>query len=233
MKKLIVANWKMNPLSEKEAIRLAKACDLPRVTIAPPFVFLAALKKILKKARLGAQDAFFEKQGPYTGEISFGELNDFGVKDVIIGHSERRALGETDVLINKKIKALLETHFRVILCVGEPFSVRKKGLNAAKKFVAKQLLADLRGMKKFDNLTVAYEPIWAIGSGKNDDPKEAAQMADAIKSLIKTPVLYGGSVNAKNIRGFLRERSIDGALVGGASLKPAEFIKIVKAAAEY
>ncbi|KKU91209.1 MAG: triosephosphate isomerase [Candidatus Jorgensenbacteria bacterium GW2011_GWA1_48_11] len=240
MAKLIIANWKMNPMTESEALKLAKASDFSNVVVTPPFIFMNALKKTLKKAKLGAQNGFFEKRGPYTGEVSFSQLKAFGVRSIIIGHSESRALGETDDIINKKTGVSLREKFRTILCVGEPWIVRKKGFAAAENFVKKQLFTDLKGIQGLSNLVVAYEPIWAIGTGKNDDPEKTVRMAISIKEFLRSKfkirnpkLLYGGSVKAKNIQGFIREKTIDGVLVGGASLKPAEFIKIVKITAKY
>ncbi len=261
MKKLIVANWKMNPDSPARAVRLAKQIEagVPaskkiEVVIAPPFPFLEDVKKVIKKAKLGAQNMSDEKRGAHTGEVSANELKNLGVSYVILGHSERRALGETDEMINKKVIVAFQENVTVILCVGEPLSVRKKGIAAAKKFVADQLKKDLRGIEnwelparrsfgtggKIENLTIAYEPIWAISSvshGKSDTPEDAVEMITFIKSILHSPfsilhfrVLYGGSVNAQNAASFLCYNEIDGALVGGASLKPKEFIKIVNIA---
>ncbi len=241
MNKIIIANWKLNPLTEKDAVRLATASDVSGVVICPPFPFLEKVHGALKKAALGAQDIFWESSGAYTGEVSAPMLKNFGVSYVIIGHSERRALGETDSDINKKVKAALVAGLKVILCVGEPWAIKKKGLAAAKNFVAGQIKKDLAGLKSLvinhKSLTIAYEPIWAIGTGKNDKPENTAEMVKFIKKLLvsshksKVSVLYGGSVNAKNIADFLERGCVDGALVGGASLKPAEFKKIMKIAA--
>ena len=159
---------------------------------------------------------------------------------VIIGHSERRRwLHETDQMINKKVLAALRAKLKVILCVGEPLSVRKKGLQAAKNFVKNQLQKDLKNIynlkPKTHNLIIAYEPIWAIGTGKPDDPAETAEMSRFIKEYLKPKtynlkpkVLYGGSVTSLNIGRILEYNEIDGALVGGASLKANEFKKIIQ-----
>lgn len=259
-KKLIVANWKMNPVSLREAILLARAEDKKNVIICPPFPFLPAAGKTIKKASLGAQDVFWLNFGAYTGEISPLVLKKLNIEYAIVGHSERRTwLGETDGMINKKLLAALEAGLKVILCVGESNSVRRKGLVAAKRYVANQLREDLKGLKKIlhskffsprlihlrrnilnSHLIVAYEPVWAIGSGKSDKPADAVEMAKFIKSQASgfmsqesrakgttVRVLYGGSVNSKNINDFLRYKEIGGALVGGASIKGREFIKII------
>ncbi len=235
MSQLLVANWKMNPASESEAVKLARASDANNVVICPPFPFLRAIKQAIKKAALGAQDVFWENPpasgGAYTGEVSAKMLKGLGVRYTIIGHSERRRwLHETDEMINKKIQAVLKADLKAILCVGEPFSVRKKGLTAAKNFVKKQLKKDLRGVKS--KFIIAYEPIWAIGTGKPDNPRETAEMAKFIKNLSRARVLYGGSVTSLNIGRILEYNEIDGALVGGASLKAGEFKKIIKIASK-
>ena len=236
MSKLIVANWKLHPLSLKDALRIAKASDRKNAVICPPYPFLPAVGKVLKRAALGAQDVFWEETGPHTGEVSAAMLKAFGAKYVILGHSERRGLlGEPDWMIQKKVRAAQAAGLRVILCVGEPRHVRRKGISAAKKYVAKQLKHDLAGAS--GRVVVAYEPIWAIGTGVPDKPKESAEMAWFVKSfcraslgLPRVAVLYGGSVKAKNARRFLVHAEIDGALVGGASVKPSEFRPILRVA---
>ncbi len=135
MRKILIANWKMNPLSEREATKLARLSDFSGVVIAPPFPFLAAVGKSVKSAALGAQDVFFEKEGPYTGEVSPGMIKKLGVKYVIVGHSERRAAGESDDVIAKKAGAALAAGLKVVLCVGESRSVREKGISESKAFV--------------------------------------------------------------------------------------------------
>ena len=231
--KLIIGNWKSNPSTQKEAIKLALAEDYSGVVIVPPFTYLDVVGQNLKNASLGAQDVFWEDGGPYTGEISVSQLKSLKVSHVIIGHSERRALGETDDIINKKVKAVLASGMQVILCVGEHIETRKEGLSAAKDFIASQIKNDLKGVKSSDakRVVIAYEPIWAVGTGNADIPEEAAEICGYIKNLVKVShVIYGGSVNAKNAKEFLEQDDIDGALPGGASLKPKEFQKIVEAA---
>lgn len=243
MRKILIANWKMNPVSELEAIQLAKVSDAKGVVVCPPFIFLNQVRNVLKVADLGAQDVFWENPipgGAFTGEISVSMLKKAGVSHVIIGHSERRRhLRETDGMINKKFRAAIAFGLKVILCVGEPLAVRKQGLAAAKTFVRGQLLKDLestRNLKiRHSNFLVAYEPIWAIGTGKPDKPEESAAMAVFIKSILFSKfqisgsrVLYGGSVTSGNVDRILKYDEIDGALVGGASLKPKEFEKIIQ-----
>ncbi len=243
MPKLIAANWKENPRTEAQAAKLYRATVAAarkikgETVICPPFIFLekiAALHRRSKNRRvvIGAQDVFWKERGPFTSEVGPRMLKRLGVKYAIIGHSERRKwLHETDAMINKKVKLALADGLRVILCVGEPLAIRKKGINAAKKFVEGQLKKDLAGVTltgaKKKNLIVAYEPIWAIGTGRNDTPDDALHMARVIRRRTHTRVLYGGSVNGKNIGDYVQYKEIDGALVGGASTKPNEFKKIL------
>src|SRR3989344_1254787 len=169
-----------------------------------------------------------------TGEVSASQLKDLRVSHVIVGHSERRIhLGETDDVINKKIKIALDRDLKVVLCVGEPIQVRKLGIKSAKDFITDQIKNGLRGVKKSDakKVIIAYEPVWAVGTGTPDIPEEAAEICAYIKNLVSIErVVYGGSVNAKNAKEFLGQDDIDGALVGGASLNPKEFQKIVEIA---
>lgn len=231
----------MNPMTAQEAMQLARAEDKAGVVIAPPFPFLKEVGAVLKRAQLGAQDAFWIAKGAYTGEVSASQLKRIQVSHIIVGHSERRALGETDAMVNRKAKAILAEGLAAVFCIGEPWNIRRKGLSAAKRFVAAQLRAGLARVTSRDltakNLIIAYEPVWAIGTGKADVPSESAEMANFIKSFLKAKnpksgirVLYGGSVTAANATRFLKERMIDGALVGGASLAPKQFNAIVSAA---
>src|SRR3989344_1295398 len=216
-KKLIIANWKANPLSEAEAVLLARKTEAvarksakAEVVVVPPHIFLPWVKKALNKAKLGAQNMFWEGPGAYTGEITAAALKKLGTAYVIIGHSERRRLlGETDEMIAKKLKAALRSGLKPVLCVGESGKVRKRGFAAAGAYVTGQLLADTALIL-------------------------SARMALRIKAVLKkrlgiknTPVLYGGSVKEKNVAGFLARVEIGGALVGGASLSAREFNKIV------
>lgn len=229
MKKIIIANYKMNPLSASQAIKLAEAEDWPEVFMAPPPVFLLEVKKVLKRAGLAAQDvsALSDSVGPATGELSAAMLKKLGVRLVLIGHSERRALGETNEEISKKIKAVSAAGLKAVLCVGEPLNIRQKGLSAVKKFLAGQLKPVLSGKTETKNLYIAYEPIWAIGTGKACGAAAAAEIAAYLSSLAGAPVLYGGSVSAENAREFLSRPELSGLLVGGLSLKPKEFKKII------
>lgn len=239
MNKIIIANWKMNPETEKEAVRLARASDFRNVVIAPPFPFLSSVGKNISRASLGAQNVFFEKKGPYTGEVSPGMLKKIGVKYVIIGHSERRAAGESEDIIAKKTEAAIAAELNVVLCVGESQNVREEGISESKAFVRRQITSVLRRVQKLirekpHTLIVAYEPIWAIGSGKPALPEDASMMSDHIVSIFKKKffkapeVLYGGSIDARNAGYFLEKKSIGGLLVGGASLDGKEFATIAE-----
>jgi len=231
MKKLIIFNSKMNALDLSDWSENIKFNNAEFV-FCPPFVYLENFKnEKLKNLKLGAQNCFWENQGAYTGEISPIMLKNLGAEYVIIGHSERRNyLDETDEMINKKIKAALETGLKVILCVGEP----DKSM-FAKDFVKDQLEKDLKNIHNAS--IIAYEPVWAISAenGKSDAPDDALEMIKFIKQLLNTKyklqntrVVYGGSVDSKNIQNFLKYEEIDGALVGGASLKKDEVEKICK-----
>lgn len=242
----------MNPSSSKEAETLLRGVIhlssprfsiLPKVIILPPFLFLSNLKTIPLPQGffLGAQNVFWEDIGAFTGETSPLQLRSAGAKYVLIGHSERRGLGETDEMVAKKILSAVKNGLTPILCVGEDRSIRKKGLAAAKKFVGgeiKKALKNLPAAKADGEFLVVYEPVWAISSvsgGKSDSPDSAAEMLVFIKKTLgnrlkNLKILYGGSVNAKNAGEFLNRPDIDGALVGGASLRADEFAEIIKMA---
>ena len=249
MKKIIIANWKMNPVSSKDAVKLfegvkkgiqkAKNAD---IVICPSFIHLFALLKNKGRSRvfIGAEDTFWEHKGPFTGEISPVMLKDLGVTHVIIGHSERRRwLGETDEMVNKKIKAALKAGLIPIICVGE----REREIEGEiPEIVEEQLRSALKGLRRgqFKNGIIAYEPVWAIGTGVPETPDNATKAAIFIRKIVKSVlgkntaekvrIIYGGSVNATNSASFIaREiRGMEGMLVGGASLDANEFIKIVK-----
>lgn len=245
MKPLIVANWKMNPDSPGRAEALAKKIESrmsggkTEVVVAPPYPFLESVRKVLKKARLGAQDVFWADVGPYTGEVSWHQLKHMRVSHVIIGHSERRIhLGESDGVINKKLNAALKGGLTAILCVGE----RERQEKEISPVVGEQLRAALVGIKKshLKNLVVAYEPVWAISTmtgARPDTPDNAFRASVYIRKVISdlfgqntgknVHIIYGGSVTSRNIAGFLKEGKMQGALVGGASLDPEEFGKVI------
>jgi len=236
-KPIIAANWKMNPATIQEAKQLfnsvkrgIKNIKNVEIVICPPFVYLSAIKPFSHKTiKLGAQDLFWEEKGAFTGEISPLMLKNLGCEYVIIGHSERRKLGETDEMINKKIKAASRAKLKPILCIGETEEERKQGKTfQVLKNQFKKALNNLT-IKQFSNLTIAYEPVWAIGTGNPCLPSEAKKVLLFLKKNLKnTPVIYGGSVNSANARQYIKEANFDGLLPGGASLNPKEFIKIVK-----
>lgn len=248
-KKLIIANWKMNPLTLREAQRIfdsscsaADAADNVDLVIAPPFIYLNDLINYCNEESFGAQDVCWEdptKGGAYTGEVSATMLKKMGVGYVIIGHSERRQyLQEADALIGKKLAATINAGMTAVLCVGEPNEVHKKGMSAVKQYIRKQLDGAFKGMKftvlQSKKLVVAYEPIWAIGTGAPPTVEDAGEVIDFIRMILdagysikQARILYGGSVNSKNIKGFLQRQGIDGALVGGASVNPKEFSKMI------
>ena len=239
MKKIIIANWKMN-LSLKESLDLAKKLALKsknlknEIAVCPDYLSLAPVAAILKKTEisLGAQDCAITDFGAYTGEVSPLNLKNLGLKYVILGHSERREhLHENSGIINNKIKAALNNKLIPVLCVGEKLIEKEAG--HAREVIADQLRRALsKIVLKSNNFIIAYEPIWAIGTGKAILPNEAEEIHQFIKvqanKILKksVAVIYGGSVNEKNAASFAAQKNIDGFLVGGASLKAAEFINI-------
>ena len=251
MRKLLAFNWKENPKSQAEALKLFKATleaanEAVDLVVCPPFIYLEEMVGVFKGSKkkehvaIGAQDVFWEEWGPYTSEVGPKMLKSLDVRYVILGHSERRKwLHETDAMINKKIKLALRDKLKIILCVGEPLSVRSKGVPSAQRFIKDQLAKDLSALPKLKlrntGIVIAYEPIWAIGTGRSDKPSDAAAMADFIRKAVarqcgikNARVLYGGSVNGGNIADFVQLREVDGALVGGASLKANEVERMVK-----
>jgi len=237
----------------KSAVELAKGvvqkCGalLSKVDICvcPPFVYLSAVKQALGSSNisLGAQDVYFEPKGAFTGEISCQMLKEAGCKNVIIGHSERRhVLGETDELINKKLIAAIDAGLLPIFCVGELLQQRKAG--QTEQIVKEQVQKGMRGVtiEKAKVITIAYEPVWAIGTGVNATPQQAQEVHLMIRQLItamynnnfaeQIRIQYGGSVKPDNASEIMTQQDVDGFLVGGASLKADDFAAIVKAAAE-
>ncbi len=243
----IAGNWKMYK-TNAEATALASSLVSAlasetgkKIMVAPPFTALHAVKAALRGSRilLGAQNACAELEGAHTGEISLRMLKDAGVSIVILGHSERRHVyGETDPLINRKVKLALSEGFEVILCVGETLAEREGGVT--EKVVETQTRAGLGGVVSGDlgRVTIAYEPVWAIGTGQNATPKDADAVHVTIRRLIAglygadaaaaMTIQYGGSVKPDNIRDLMKMENIDGALVGGASLKAETFLPIVQ-----
>ncbi|MBZ0186698.1 MAG: triose-phosphate isomerase [Candidatus Obscuribacterales bacterium] len=253
-KTIIAGNWKMNKTAS-EARELATAiaqglkgkADLPEVVICPPFTGLEAVAQALKggPAAVGAQNMDYRDEGAFTGEISALMLKDLGVKYVIIGHSERRQFfGETNATVNLRLKAALKHKLIPIVCVGESSDEREEGLTDS--VVRRQVAAALADLSDGDveSLVVAYEPVWAIGTGKTCKAEEANRVTALIRATINEyfignnkvgdaiPILYGGSVNTSNVEEQLAKSDIDGSLVGGASLTAADFLSLIEEGAK-
>jgi triosephosphate isomerase len=249
-KKVIAGNWKMNNdltetqnLISKLSNGLSKEkinCD---VIVCPPFTSLMEASSLLKNTtiKLGAQNMFYEDSGAYTGEISASMLKSVGCEYVILGHSERRTFFyDTNEVINKKIKKALESGLKPIFCIGETLEQREK--NVTIEVIKQQLTIGLGDISEnsLSNIIVAYEPVWAIGTGRNATPEQAEDVHKYIRSWIKEKyssnvaenlvIQYGGSVKPDNAKELLSQKDIDGALVGGACLKAESFIYIIKAA---
>lgn len=249
-KKIISGNWKMN-LSPNEAEKFLKEL-IPALQIAKsevvlcvPFVDIAVAKELTKgtNIKVGAQNCHFEEAGAFTGEISANMLKSVSVDYVILGHSERRAyFAETDEMINKKVKSAVKQNLKVILCVGETLDQRES--NTTNDIIKKQIFTALQGIEKNDlkNIIIAYEPVWAIGTGKTATSGLAEEVCKYIRDIIRNlydlaisdgvVILYGGSMNAKNAKDLLSQKDIDGGLIGGSSLKIADFSEIVNIADE-
>lgn len=239
--KYVIANWKAYVTTEKAARAICgktKTKKNTRVVLAPPFVFLPLVKDARARGiSLGAQDVFWEQNGPYTGEVTTQMMKDMGVTHVIVGHSERREhMGETDAMVNKKVQAALRAGLIAIVCVGER---ERDDPKAVPSLVGDQVRAALAGVsrQKLDHIIVAYEPIWAIGTGVADTPNDALSAAlyirQAAAELFGTQnaralrVVYGGSVNPENVAQFVHQEGIDGVLIGKASAAGDSFAKIL------
>ena len=251
-KTIIVANWKMNPQTLKEAESLfdsvkegIKNSERVEVVICPPFTYLPALLKNPKALIIGAQNSFWEDSGAFTGEISPLMLKSLGCQYVILGHSERRKyFSEKDEEVNQKIKAVVSADLKPILCIGESQGEREKG--DTQNVLERQLRKALYDIpsQSFQNseFLIAYEPIWAIGTGKACSSEEAEKVAVFIRKTLtdlcdketaeEVPILYGGSANSQNAQSYIKEVNLRGLLVGGASLKAEEFIKIIEIVVE-
>ena len=250
-KSFVAGNWKMNTDSHsgvKLAEDVVSGCEDTAgskvdVAVCPPFVYLQQVANTLSSSRvaLGAQDVYFEQKGAFTGEISSAMLKDVGCTYVICGHSERRhVIGETDELINKKVHAAILGGLLPILCVGELLEERKA--NKTAEVVTRQLKKGLAGIspEKMLAVTIAYEPVWAIGTGLTATPQQAQEVHALIRGLLaqmynkkiasETRVQYGGSAKPDNAGELMGQEDVDGLLVGGASLKAEDFVAIVKAA---
>lgn len=250
MKKVIIANWKMHPTSAREAVALIRAITngvrkcvrRVDVVLAPSLPFLSLARKH-SSLKIAAQDLFWEnppKGGAYTGEVSARQLRSVGATFVIVGHSERRALGETNDMVQKKLKTALKAGLWTTLCVGE--HERKKD-TAFPNVIKEELHEGLRNISKslFRRLIIAYEPIWAVGTRRAATPQDVFEMTILIrrelmrmigkKRALAIPILYGGSVDEKNAAFFMKEGRVDGLLVGGTSLRPRSFIAMIESIA--
>ena len=249
-KPFIAGNWKMNTDSHS-SVALAKAIvsgsqqlagERAKILLCPPFVYIPAVVHAVSASRVavGAQDMYFEQKGAFTGEISAAMLKDIGCSYVLCGHSERRhVIGEPDELINKKVSAAISGGLLPILCVGELIEERKA--NKTTEVVTRQIKKGLAGLgeAKMSAVTIAYEPVWAIGTGLTATPEQAQEVHALIRKLLaelyskdlaeNIHILYGGSVKPDNAGELMRQKDIDGLLVGGASLKADDFLEIIRA----
>ena len=248
-KTIIAGNWKMNKTATetkkfaeelKAILPKAKWCD---VVVCVPYVNIPTALRVFKDMRvsIGAENVYYEKSGAFTGEVSADMLKDLGVKYVIIGHSERRQyFGETDIIVNKKVHAALEAGLHPIICVGESLEQREMGVTM--DLIALQVKAALSGVsaEKVRKCVIAYEPVWAIGTGKTATAEQAAEVCTFIRTTVRhlygariarsITIQYGGSMKGSNAAELLAQPDIDGGLIGGAALKPAEFVEIINAA---
>src|SRR6266849_5197733 len=251
-KKIVAANWKMN-MTQAESARFVQSLllDLGDITdvevvILPPFTAIATVMEALgasQSIKVGAQNMHWEPNGPFTGEISAALLRDLLVRYVVLGHSERRMLfGETDEIVNRKVRAAHAAALRPIVCIGETLEQRDRG--NVEKILAMQLRGSLAGLtpKELQETVIAYEPVWAIGTGRNATPTQAQEAHAFVRHILgemaddataeRVRIQYGGSVKPENARELMSQADIDGALVGGVSLDPRSFAQIVKAARE-
>ena len=252
---IVGGNWKMNTTAATGAALAAAVSDAAaneglanhcQFAVFPPFVYLREIGELLRSrssaAMLGAQDIYFEKDGAFTGEVSATMLKDCGVSIVLAGHSERRhVIGETDENINRKVRATLDAGLISVLCVGETLAQREAAQTDAVN--RRQTVEGLRGVtaEQMAHIVIAYEPVWAIGTGRTATPADAQDAHRTLRALVaelynqtiadKTRIQYGGSVKGSNAAELFAEKDIDGGLIGGASLKADEFLAIVRAAA--
>ena len=247
MRKTIVAgNWKMNASKESvntliEGILSGMNEASSEVIVCAPFPYLSQVESLIQGSSLmlGAQNLNVNSAGAYTGEVSADMIKDFGAQHVIVGHSERRSLyGETNAIVAEKTKAAIDAGLTALLCVGESLEDRESGNTEA--IVEEQINAviDLIGIEAFDQVIIAYEPVWAIGTGLTASPEQAQTVHLFIRNLLanssekiakRTPILYGGSMNAANAADLISCSDIDGGLIGGAALKAEDFLQICKA----
>ena len=245
--KIVAGNWKMNGSSESISqlvVGLNAAMDdfSAEVVVAPSFPYLAQVDNLLEKSpiKMAAQNVSEQASGAFTGEVSVSMLQDFAVDYVLVGHSERRSIyGETNQLVAEKVKALLDAHLVPVLCIGESLEQREQNITLDVCFSQIEAVLDLVGVAAFENIVVAYEPVWAIGTGLSASAEQAQEVHKAVREHIaksdeviseKVRIIYGGSVKASTSSDLFTMPDIDGALVGGASLKVEEFIGVVKSA---
>ena len=246
MRKTIVAgNWKMNASKvsvNKLVLGILSGMDnvSSKVVICAPFPYLSQVEALISHSQvsLGAQNLNINTSGAFTGEVSADMIKDFGAQHVIVGHSERRSLyGETNTIVAEKVKAALDSDLIPLFCVGETLEQREAG--ETESVVADQIntVVDLVGIAAFLKIVVAYEPVWAIGTGVTASPEQAQSVHAFIRQLLanksndvaqQTPILYGGSMNAANANELIACADIDGGLIGGASLKPEDFLQICR-----
>lgn len=244
-KPLVAGNWKMYKTPKeteifiKEFLQFVNGNERAEIAICPTYTSLYLANQLLKNSsiRLGAQDVHWEEEGAYTGKVSCNMLLDCGCHYVIIGHSEQRTyFHETDETVNKKVKKALEKGLTPIVCVGETLEQRKE--NKQKEVVEDQVRKAFENIQNIKETVIAYEPVWAIGTGVNATPEQAQEMHSFIRNLIERlydqkiaeniRIIYGGSLKPENAKEIFSQKDIDGGLVGGASLKPDSFYKIVK-----
>lgn len=248
--KFVAGNWKMNNDLQSSVKLVSEIKNLLRtkklntkIIICPPFISLDTVKTLLKNSEilLGAQNMYYEENGAFTGEVSPSMLKSVGCQYVIVGHSERRTIfSETNQMINKKIRAALINNLKPIFCVGEILSEREQ--NKTFSVIEKQIVEGLAELSENDlqNLIIAYEPVWAIGTGRNASPEQAQEVHEFIRRLIANLyskkcsenliIQYGGSVKPENSKSLMNQPDIDGALVGGACLKAESFVEIIESA---
>ena len=247
IKPFIAGNWKMNK-TIPEAIELVsklkeiiEAIETGEILIIPPFTALSEIRKVItgSKIKIGAQNIFWEESGAFTGEISPLMIKDVGCEYVLIGHSERRRyFGEDDRIVNLKIKSALTHSLNPIFCLGETLEEREAGKTLIR--IHNQIEEGLKDIEEIENIIIAYEPVWAIGTGKTATPQQAQEVHRFIRQKLEKKygnkkascaiILYGGSVKPENTYSLIKEEDIDGALIGGASLKVDSFVKIIEEA---
>lgn len=244
--KIVAGNWKMNGSKESISLLISGLLEMEgsdsEVVVAPSFPYLSQVESLISGSVivLAAQNVSQEVKGAFTGEVSASMLGDFGVKYVLLGHSERRSLyGEVDALVASKVKAVLDFGLVPMLCVGETLAEREAGKTLEVCEQQIQAVIDVVGIAAFEGLVIAYEPVWAIGTGLSASAEQAQEVHKAIREFLaqssesvsqKVQILYGGSVKASTSSALFQMPDVDGALVGGASLDAKEFIAIVKAA---